>query len=134
MNCWPPKPGFTVMIRIRSISGTISDTALSGVAGFSATPARPPSSRIRLSWRWGGCWVDREAAGPGGHETVEEPFGLDHHEMDVERQRRQPPHRLDDLRAESEIRHEAAVHDVDVDPVGAAGLAQGDLFAEPREV
>ena len=51
MNSCPPKPGFTDMINNRSIWGNTSHTADNGVAGFNATPALQPSSRMRASWR-----------------------------------------------------------------------------------
>src|SRR5690606_12050337 len=59
---------------------------------------------------------------------------LDHHQVHVERERREAPDRLDDLGAVGEVRDETAVHDVDVDPVGAALDAHGDLVAQPGEV
>ena len=42
--------------------------------------------------------------------------------------------RLRTIGADGEVRDEAPVHDVEVDPVGAAGLARGDGLAEPGEV
>src|SRR5690606_10778873 len=51
----PPNPGSTDMISSWSKSPVISSIADRGVAGLSATPARHPSSRIRVSvrCRWG---------------------------------------------------------------------------------
>ena len=51
MKRCPPKPGFTLMIRSRSISRTISSTVDSEVAGLSVTPAMQPSSLMRATWR-----------------------------------------------------------------------------------
>src|SRR5581483_1857549 len=47
MNCCPPNPGFTVITRTVSTSGTMSTRASTGVAGLMTTPAAQPSSLIR---------------------------------------------------------------------------------------
>ena len=78
--------------------------------------------------------MEREDGGARVGEWLNKPLRLDDHEVHVERQRGAPAHRLDDLRAEREIRHELAIHDVDVNPVGAAGLAHRDLVAQASEV
>src|SRR5260370_13046343 len=54
--------------------------------------------------------------------------------MYVNRQRRCSAHGFDDHRAEREIRDEQTIHDVDVDPVGAAGLGVLDGFGQVTEV
>ena len=54
--------------------------------------------------------------------------------MHVERQLAQLPHCLDHFRAEREVRNELPVHDVDMKPVGASGLAHGDVVGELREI
>src|SRR5262245_53155330 len=46
MNDWPPKPGFTDITSTRSRSSSTNSSAEGGVDGFSATPARAPSSRM----------------------------------------------------------------------------------------
>jgi hypothetical protein len=54
--------------------------------------------------------------------------------MNVERKRRQPLQRLDDLGAKGQVWHEPAVHHVDMNPVRAAILAPGDVVGQPAEV
>ena len=67
-------------------------------------------------------------------EALEVLLRFHDHEVHVERQRGEPSAGLDDLGAERQVRHEAAVHDVDVQPVGAAGLDHGELIGEAGEV
>src|SRR5207249_11321416 len=57
--------------------------------------------------------------------------GLADHEMDVERQARHAPDGRDRGWPEADVGHEVTIHDVDMEPVGAAALAALDL---PREV
>ena len=45
-----------------------------------------------------------------------------------------PVHCLDHLRAERQVRDEAAIHDVDVQPVGAPLLATAKVGRQLREV
>src|SRR4051812_14318323 len=78
--------------------------------------------------------VNGEPARASVGEVVEVLLRLDDHQMDVDRQRREPSYRLDHLRAEGEVRNEAAIHHVDVNDVRAAGLAARDLVAESGEV
>jgi hypothetical protein len=59
-------------------------------------------------------------------------LGVLDHQVDVERQRRRAPHRLDHDRPDRQVRHEVAVHHVDVDVVRRAD--GGDLLGEPPEV
>src|SRR5438045_6946719 len=54
--------------------------------------------------------------------------------MHVERKLGELAHRLDDLRAKGEVRHEAAVHHIDVNPVGAAFLEHRDFIGKLREI
>ena len=42
----PPKPGLTVITRIRSATSSTAATASAGVPGFRATPARLPRERM----------------------------------------------------------------------------------------
>ncbi len=50
------------------------------------------------------------------------------HEMDVDDAFGRRPNRLHDDRANSDVRHESAVHDIDVNPIGA-GLANSLDFS-----
>src|SRR4051794_14178646 len=81
-----------------------------------------------------GLGVDRHSVRAGSNKVVEVPLRLYDHEVNVERQPGELTHGLDDLRTEREVRYEATIHDVDVNPVGASGLAHRDLIGELREV
>ena len=61
-------------------------------------------------------------------------FGLDDHQVRVERQVRQLAQIGDDLRAPTDVGDEGAVHRVEMEHVGAAGFGRGDLLGDPREV
>src|SRR4029079_3522517 len=74
--------------------------------------------------------VDRETAGTSPHEVVEILLRLDDHEMNVERKRGAPAHGVDERRCVRTVGHETAVHHVDVNPVGATGLAHCNLVAK----
>ena len=41
------------------------------------------------------------------------------------------PHRLDDVGAVGDVRHEMPVHHIEMDPVGAGGVDAADFLAEP---
>ena len=78
--------------------------------------------------------VDRDHRRAGLGEGVDVAIGIGDHQVDVERHRRDPLERPDDRRADRDVRHEVAVHDVDVNQVGAAALDGRDRVAEGREV
>ena len=67
-------------------------------------------------------------------ERLEVAIGLFDHQVDVERDPGDALERADDRRADGDVRHEVAVHDVDVNEVGAAALRRGDGAAERGEV
>ena len=52
MNFWPPKPGSTVITRIKSHSLIKGSTALAGVLGLTTTPAFLPLAWTRRSASW----------------------------------------------------------------------------------
>jgi hypothetical protein len=56
------------------------------------------------------------------------------HQVYVEGQAGCPAASLDDHGPHSDVRHEGAVHNVDVDPVRAGRFAQGNLLAEASKV
>ena len=75
-----------------------------------------------------------QGIGAGLGERLQEPVGMLDHQVDLQRQprdRAQPPH---DHRAEGQIRHEMAVHHVDVDPVGPGPLDLGHLLSQAGRV
>src|SRR5262245_64666082 len=78
--------------------------------------------------------VDEERIAAGRNELVEKEVRIRDHPMDFEGQVRHPPKRLDDPGAHRKIRHEVAVHDVHVDPIGAGFGRVGYLLAQPGEV
>src|SRR3954470_13357850 len=78
--------------------------------------------------------VDGEPRRAGGGEIVEVALRLQDHHVHVERQRRRAAQGLDDLRAEGEVRHEPAVHDVHVNPIRSCLLEHRHLVGEPAEV
>ena len=136
-NACPPNPGLTVITSTMSASSSSQATASTGVAGFSTTPARLPSARMACSERCGcgpasGCRHDVVGAGLG--EGGEVGIGRADHQVHVERQARVRAQRLQHQRAEAEVGDEMAVHDVQVQPVGAGGLDRLDLVAQAGEV
>ena len=61
--------------------------------------------------------LDQEMIGADVREVGEIALRLDDHQVHIERLLRRAPHRCDDHRPDRDIRHEAAVHDVDMDPI-----------------
>jgi hypothetical protein len=78
--------------------------------------------------------VNRQYVGAGFRETVEIVFRIHDHQMHVDRHLREFAARFDDLRAERQIRHEDAVHDIDVQPVGAACFEHRDVVLQSRKI
>ncbi len=76
--------------------------------------------------------ADRRGAGP--REVGDVLLGLDDHQVHVERKLRRALHGLDDDRTDRDVGDEAAVHHVDVHPVGAGLLDRRDLVGEAAEV
>ena len=93
-----------------------------GVGGLTARPTFLPSYLIfQMSGRhlFAEFHVDDHFVRAGLGKRFEQNFRLAAHEMDVKKNFRQRPDGFDDLRAEGNVRHEMAVHDVEVQPVGA---------------
>ena len=74
----------------------------------------------------------RIGAGPG--KNIEIAFRLDNHQVYIERLLRVASDRFDNHRSERDIRHEAAVHDVNMDPVGASRIDGTDLLGKMPEI
>ena len=72
--------------------------------------------------------------GAGFGEGFEIGIARRDHQMHVERLLGVRPDRFDDVRADRNVRHEMAVHDVDMDPVGAGGIDRAHLLAELGEI
>ncbi len=81
-----------------------------------------------------GLGMDGEDVRPRLGEGLEEGIDRRDHEMDVERLGAVRPERLHHRRADGQIGHEMAVHDVDVDPVRSRLVDGAHLLAEPGEV
>ena len=64
--------------------------------------------------------VDRDPVRAGVQVFRKRPLRVLDHQVDVEGQPRGLAQRPDDRRADRQVRHEVAVHDVDVDDVGSA--------------
>ena len=78
--------------------------------------------------------VHADDVGARVRELLDVALGLDDHEVDVERQLGRRAHGPHDERADGDVGDEAAVHDVDVDVVGAGGLGGAHLLGQPAEV
>ena len=72
--------------------------------------------------------------GAGFGEGFEIRIARRDHQMHVERLLGVRPDRFDDIRPDRNVGHEMAVHDVDMDPVGAGGIDRAHLFAEFCEI
>ncbi len=111
------------MIKTMPHSSSTYSICDNGVAGFSTTPAVFPRSRICDKCpvqmdRRARLAMDDQVIGAGAGEIFEVTFGLDDHQMDIDRLLRRLAHGLDDDRADRDVRDEAPVHDIDMDPIG----------------
>mmetsp|Transcript_2000 Transcript_2000/g.9027 ORF Transcript_2000/g.9027 Transcript_2000/m.9027 type:complete len:298 (-) Transcript_2000:14-907(-) len=78
--------------------------------------------------------VDGDDVGASLGEVRDAELGLDDHEVAVEHLVGDGAERVDDEGADGDVGDEAAVHDVDVDPLGAGLIDSLDLGAEGGEV
>ena len=78
--------------------------------------------------------VHGDDVGAGLGEGLEIGIAGRDHQVHVEHLPGVRAQRLHHVRADGDIRHEVAVHDVDVDPVGAGGIDRAHLLAELGEV
>ncbi len=102
-------------------------------AGELAEIVDPRQGAVQMDRR-AGLAMHQQMVGAGGGEILEIALGLDHHQMHIERPLRHPAHRRDDERADRQVRHEASIHHVDMDPVGAGRLDGPYLFAKAAEI
>src|SRR5205809_5588988 len=84
--------------------------------------------------RGAGLAMDDQVVSAGPGEVLEIAFGLDDHQMHVDRLRRRLAHRLDDNRADRDVRYETPVHHIDMDPVSPRLVNCPDLVGEPAEI
>ena len=78
--------------------------------------------------------MDGDVIGAGLGEGFEIRIAGRDHQVHVERLFGVRPDRLDDIRPDRDVGHEMAVHDVDMDPVGAGGIDRAHFFAQFREI
>ena len=97
-----------------------------------------PSSRILFNVARGlGRQVSgmhRHPVGAGFDEFRSVFVGIGDHEVHIEGDRRHFAHPLDDHRTDRDVGHEMAVHDIDMNPVGAGRFDRLDLVFQPAEV
>jgi hypothetical protein len=82
--------------------------------------------------RWLG--LNQEVIGAGLNEIDEVALGLDDHQVHVERLCGRAAHRIHDGGTESDVRHGPAIHDVDMNPVGAGPIYGADFFTKPPQI
>ena len=137
MNVWPPKPGLTDITSTKSTSPAmassepdrgrrVEDDARLGAERLDGVH-RPMEMGQHLD-------VHGNHRRAGLHERLDVAIGLVDHQVDVERDPGDALERADDRRPDGDVRHEMAVHDVDMNEVGAAALRRGDGVAERGEV
>ena len=93
--------------------------------------------RESTRWRWiveDGSALNKKVIGAGFGKRLKIAFGLDDHQVHIERLRGRAAHGIDDRGAERDVRHEPAVHDVDVDPIGAGLIDRANFLAEPPQI
>ena len=138
MNDWPPKPGSTVITRTMSSRCRYGSRADSGVLGLDRETGGPAGRPDRLEGRRDLLRVDldveRDRVAARLEELVDVRGRVADHQVRVERQLGPRPDPLDHLRPEGQVRDEVAVHDVDVEPVGALRLAAADRVGHVRVV
>ena len=78
--------------------------------------------------------VDDEMIGARHGEGFKIALGLLYHQMHIERFSSVAPHRLDDHRPETDIWDESAIHDIEVNPVGAGAIDGANFFGEMAEI
>ena len=84
--------------------------------------------------RGGRLRVDENMIGAGLRKGDEMALRLDDHQMHIERLLRRAAHRLDDQRPDRDIGHEAAIHNVDMNPVGARSVDGANFVGKMSEV
>src|SRR5271154_6726524 len=61
-------------------------------------------------------------------------FRFDDHQVYIERLCCRATHRVHDRRTERDVRHKSAVHDIDMDPIGAGFVDCPDFLSEPEQI
>ena len=81
-----------------------------------------------------GLGVDQDMVGAGLDEVGDERIDGRDHQVDVEGQPRVAAQAGDDRRAEADVGDEMAIHDIEMQPVGARLLDGADLLGKAGEV
>ena len=122
MNFWPPNH---LLHQGKGRSGIQGDPGLDAL-GMDLLQAAVQVFR---------CFgMNHDLVRPGLGEILDIRFGMFHHEMAVKEQFRHLADFRDDRRAEGQVRHEIAIHDVDVYPVGPAGFDFTDFIPQAGKV
>ena len=78
--------------------------------------------------------MDGDRIGARLDENLDVLLRLADHQVRVERQLGDLAHRFENRHAHRKIRHEVAVHHIEVEQVGARTLDRANLVAETREI
>ena len=123
-NFCPPNPGLTVITRIMSQrcsnvlderDGTRRVKHRTGLLTELAN-LRQRAMEVHCR-RW--LRLNEQMIGAGFGKIAEIALWFDDHQVHIERLGRRTAHRVHDRRAEGDVRHEPAIHDVDMNPIGA---------------
>ena len=137
MNFCPEKPGLTVISSTMSRSASTGSTTSIGDAGAERDGGLlPERSDVRDGGRQIGhrLGVHVDEVGARAREVLQVAVGLDDHQVEIERNRRRLADRLHDRGTQRDVRDELAVHDVDVDHVGARRRDRLHLFAQAGKI
>ena len=136
-NSWPPNPGLTVITRMMSTRSSthamLSDRRRR--IQHDAGPLAVRSDKLQRAVQMRpGLRMHQDVVGPGIGERRDERIDRRDHQMHVERQCGVRAQALQDRRAEADVRHEMAVHHVEMQPVGARRLDRRHLVAQSGEI
>ena len=78
--------------------------------------------------------LNQQMIGAGLREIAKITLWFDDHQVHVERLCGRAAHRIHDRRTERDVRYEPAVHDVDMNPIGARLIDGADFLAKPPQI
>ena len=78
--------------------------------------------------------VDQQVISPRLREIGNVALRFNNHQMYVEGLCGRAAHRFDDRRTKGYVGYEPAVHDIDVDPIGAGPIDRLDFLTDPPKV
>ena len=112
-------------------------TLLKGTSGLTAMETLAPSSRslLRVALRiCAGIRMHGNPIGAGLDKLRRVLVRIGDHQVNVHRNNRDLTHPFDNDRANGDVRHEVAVHDIDVQPIGAGRFDSLDFVFETAEI